>query len=100
MASATVGTGASGTVADVEFTVGACESRSAAAGSARTSVQALTTCKDTGLKSAITCEFPGAMNLGSSTFTCSACMDRALYREKLYKDSETLEFGEILVLYA
>lgn len=36
-----MGTGTSGTIADVQFTVGACESRSAAAGSAWTSVQAL-----------------------------------------------------------
>lgn len=37
-----MGTRASGTIADVQFTVGACESRSTAAGPAWTSVQALT----------------------------------------------------------
>lgn len=41
VASAPVGTGTSGTITDVQFTVGACESRPAAAGSAWTSVQAL-----------------------------------------------------------
>lgn len=91
VASAPVGTGTSGTIADVQFTVGACESRPAAAGSAWTSVQALASCKGTGPASAIACGFPGEGNefsptsLSSSTTVCSACVDRELSTENCTK---------------
>lgn len=44
MAGATMGTRAAGTIADMKFTVGACESRTAAAYAVRASVQALAPC--------------------------------------------------------
>lgn len=108
MASAPVGTGTSGTIADVQFTVGACESRTAAAGSAWTSVQALAPCKGTGPVSAIACGFPGEGNEVSPTShklklfyhrVFSLHGQRALYKE-LYKDSKALASGVILVLHA